>query len=59
VVDYDKASEIADKKQGAEKVMRSPEFVTPAAAKRRAGVQKQLKSLDSRFRGNDGPTGRA
>src|ERR1700746_1001190 len=27
--------------------------VIPAAAKRRAGVQKPLKCLDSRFRGND------
>jgi hypothetical protein len=27
--------------------------VIPAAAKRRAGIQKPLKCLDSRFRGND------
>jgi hypothetical protein len=27
--------------------------VIPAVAKRRAGIQKPLKCLDSRFRGND------
>jgi hypothetical protein len=43
--------------ENTEKVMSSPEIVTPAAAKRRAGVQDPLKLLDSRLRGNDDSSG--
>jgi hypothetical protein len=40
----------------ASRVRKNPlrvEAVIPAVAKRRAGIQKRLKCLDSRFRGND------